>query len=475
LTPIPQERDSGAEYRAMGRTRVLADGERADGPQRPATEKVVSVLGDFELVKKLGEGAMGEVWKAHQISFDRYVALKVLFPHVAKNVKLVERLRREGLVLGKLEHPNIVEAYAMDKAEGRHYVAMEYVDGDNLQQWLARLGRFPVADAVAITLVCARALEYAHREGMIHRDIKPDNVLIDRRGTVKVADLGMVKTAGEDMELTQTGHAVGTPWYMPLEQARMAKEADGRCDIYALGCMLYCLLTGNPPFNGPTIVEVIEAKEIGTFPPARSVNPEVPERLDLIIAKMTAKMPRYRYQNCTELIKDLEGLGLASSKLGFLENKAAAPAAPSPALPKPAASADPASEDWYVRVTLGSGEVGVRKLTFGQLRKMIEEGTVDPAAQASRRPKEGFRSLATFKEFQGTAFVKQSKKAADQQTAKYRSLYKKIEEKERLRDEEEKRHDSSPAYFDLLWKPGIAVAAVGAVVLFFYIVYQLFE
>ena len=118
-------------------------------------EKVVSILGDFELLRKLGEGAMGEVWKARQVSFERFVALKVLFPHVAKNKKLVQRLRREGLVLGAMEHPNIVEAYAIDEADGRHYVAMEYVDGDTLQQWLARLGRFPIADALAITLACA--------------------------------------------------------------------------------------------------------------------------------------------------------------------------------------------------------------------------------------------------------------------------------------------------------------------------------
>ncbi len=112
---------------------------------------------------------------------------------------------------------------------------------------------------------------------MVHRDIKPDNVLIDRTGVVKVADLGMVKTLDEDMALTQTGHAVGTPWYMPLEQAKNAKDTDGRCDIYALGCMLYCLLTGNPPFTGRTLVEVIQAKEVGTFAPARSSNPDVPE------------------------------------------------------------------------------------------------------------------------------------------------------------------------------------------------------
>ena len=198
----------------------------------------------------------------------------------------------------------------INECNGYHFVAMEFIDGDTLQKWLSRLDRFSVPDALAIILDCARALEYAHQEGIIHRDIKPDNVLIDRHGTVKVADFGMVKTHNEVLDsLTQTGHAVGTPWYMPLEQAKMAKDADGRCDIYALGCMLYCLLTGNPPFAGQTIVDVIQAKEVGTFPPARSVNPEVPERLDLIIAKMAAKLPGNRYQTCTELIKNLESLG----------------------------------------------------------------------------------------------------------------------------------------------------------------------
>ncbi|HWY87101.1 MAG TPA: serine/threonine-protein kinase, partial [Gemmataceae bacterium] len=220
FTPTPQDREiAEAEFYALGATRILGAEERA-GPESspddtdvqgrgPNTEKELSVLGDFELLNKLGEGAMGVVWKARQISFDRIVALKVLFPHVASNKKLVKRLEREGHVMFHLEHPNIISAYAVDEAEGQHYVAMEYVDGDTLQQWLYRLDRFSVADAVAITLACAHALEYAHKEGMVHRDIKPDNVLIARQGIVKVADLGMVKTVAEDMSLTQTGHAVG--------------------------------------------------------------------------------------------------------------------------------------------------------------------------------------------------------------------------------------------------------------------------
>ena len=132
----------------------------------------------------------------------------------------------------------------------------------------------------------------------------------------------------EEMSLTQTGHAVGTPWFMPLEQARNAKEIDGRSDIYALGCTLYAFLTGRPPFMGRTIVDVIQAKEVGTFTPARQANSDVPERLDLILAKMTAKHPKNRYQTCEEVIKDIESLGLASEALTFLIGEKPGPAIP---------------------------------------------------------------------------------------------------------------------------------------------------
>ena len=420
--------------------------------------KDLLTLGDFQLVRKLGEGAMGAVYKAVQGNRKRTVALKILFPHIANNPKLVQRLEREGLVMGKLDHPNIVQAFAIGEAEGCHYIAMEYVSGQSMQKWLLQLGSLSVPDAVRITLDCAKALAYAHAQNMVHRDIKPDNILMTKTGIVKVADLGMVKTHDEDMSLTQTGHAVGTPWYMPIEQARNSKEIDGRSDIYALGCTLYAFLTGHPPFMGRTIVDVIQAKEVGTFAPARQTSVNVPERLDLIIAKMTAKMPKNRYQTCEEVIKDLEGLNLASAKLTFMQQKpltseqsadtpmpgmtsilaAAAKSRADAELAEVAApSVDP--DVWYVQMKLPGGKVAARKYTTAQLKKMLAEGTLKITASISHSPDEGFRAVGTYKEFQGSSAAGSlSKKAADKNTARYRGIYKKIEEGERERAEKER-------------------------------------
>jgi serine/threonine-protein kinase len=465
---LAADSDAGESYAALGSTRVIPfqEGDTAEpagsGTDRPAPprkrkkRKKTNELGDFRLLQKLGEGAMGVVYRAHQVSMDRAVAVKVLFKHIAANPKLVERFYREARVTGSLDHPNIVQGYGVGEAQGWHYFAMEYIDGQSLQQWLTELGRLTVPDAVHIILRCARALQYAHAHGVIHRDVKPDNILITRQGVVKVADLGMVKRMDEDMALTQTGHAVGTPWYMPLEQARNAKETDGRCDIYALGCVFYALLTGEPPFAGKTIVEVIEAKERGTFPPARRGNLEVPEQLDLIIAKMAAKQPRYRYQDCTEVIRDLEKLKLASARLGFLQPRSPAETqvgspTPDETLPTPLPDRDDAgaADVWYTRYRTPAGQAVVRRLTTAQVLNLIDQEHFDPTTQASRSPKEGYRSLATYREFAAQVLGRVAKSGADQQTARYRSLYQKIEKQEREREEAEqqKKNASNTRYW----------------------------
>src|SRR5262249_46604308 len=158
----------------------------------------------------------------------------------------------------------------------------------------------------------------AHESGLIHRDVKPANVLLTSRGVVKVADLGLVKALQDDMGLTQSGVPAGTPMYMAPEQARHAKHADARSDIYPLGCMLYRLPTGRLPLEGDSEAELQEAKDKGRVPPARQINPEVPARLELILDKMMARRPEHRYQTCTEVIEELEGLDRANAALSFL-------------------------------------------------------------------------------------------------------------------------------------------------------------
>ena len=474
-TMTPEENDPAWEE--LGATRIVEDASESShsgtnlGSPAGFTEmspsrilgKNLNTLGDFQLLKKLGEGAMGAVYKAEQITFNnRIVALKVLFPHIANNPKLVKRLEREGQVMAQLDHPNIVQAYAFDEAEGCYFIAMEYVSGFNSQKWLTILERLSVADAIRIVIDCAEALEYAHAQNVVHRDIKPENILVTRAGHVKVADFGMVKDFDDkENSLTQTGHAVGTPWYMPLEQARDAKEIDGRSDIYALGCSLYAFLTGHPPFIGRTIVDVIKAKETGTFPPARQSNPDVPERLELILIKMTAKLPKYRYQNCAEVIKDLKSLNLASDKLSFIQQRPATPIRTEQpgsggetcvtAMPVTKVKADettpPIAYDpdlWYVQVKMSDGNLVARRYRTAQLQKLLAEGSILPTARASRSPTKGFRTLATYKEFHGVALSKSAQHVSDKSASQYRGIYEQVAEQDRLRDGNKRPSSLSP-------------------------------
>jgi serine/threonine-protein kinase len=289
----------------------------AASPSRPPVRKVTQ-LGDFRLLKELGKGGMGTVYKARQVSRPRLVALKVLFGHLAARPAFVQRFQREARLLARLDHPHIMRCYEVGEDKSWHYLAVELLEGGSLGSWLKRQGRFSVGDAFHVVLACARGLQYAHGQSLVHRDIKPDNILLTPRGVVKVADLGLAKATDDDLSLTQTGTAAGTPLYMAPEQARNAKYVDGRCDIYALGCMLYALLTGQPPFQGKGVVALLQAKEKGLFPPARQLNPEVPERVDVILVKMLARNPEQRYQSCVELIEDLELQGLAHPRLSFL-------------------------------------------------------------------------------------------------------------------------------------------------------------
>lgn len=472
--PLASAETERAGWDSLGVTRVIDPGTDSPdltpppGFRVPVNKPAVGgTLGEFELLEKLGEGAMGAVYRARQASFNRIVALKVLFGHIASQPRLVERLYREARAMAQLDHPNIVQAHGFGEVGGCHYVAMEFVDGKNLQIWLRRLSRLSVPDALAVALAIARGLEHAHARGVVHRDIKPENILISPAGEIKVADLGMVKTEDDDMALTMTGHAIGTPWYMPLEQAKNAKLTDARSDIYSLGCLLYCLLTGRPPFQGKTLVDVIQAKERGSFATARSQNADVPERLDLILVKMLAKSPAQRYQSCTEAIADLEKLGLAATRLSFLRP---APDVAQFDTPTPIVSKtviDNPSFDpnvWYVRIPTEAGKYSLRKLKTEELRTALKSGLLQRTVLASHYSKQGFRALSTYKEFaaRGTRIDEAS-------ANKYQELYREMEKVEDSRDRSADRipvpHSSARYYFETIWfvaKYPLLVAAVAA-------------
>jgi serine/threonine-protein kinase len=411
----------------------------------PASTQKLSALGDFKLIKKLGSGGMGDVYKGHQVSLDREAAIKVMAKHLASNQQFVERFYREARLMAKLDHPNIIRSYGVGQEHGFHYLAMEFVDGGSLQDIIKRDGKLSVGDATHVILACAHALAHAHELSVVHRDIKPDNVLLTRKGVVKVADLGLAKATEEDLALTQSGVGAGTPHYMAPEQAINAKYADARSDIYALGCMFFCLLTGRPPFTGESALELLKAKEAGEVPPVRRLNPDVPDRLDLVIGKMAARKPESRYQNCKDLIHDLEGLGLANPVLSFFAaaaSPAPRPAAPRAPKPAPAAAArpevtmppeDPEPSDlWYVTVLDEQRKPTLKRFTTERVKLLIKEKRVNAKTLACRRRGEETRQLITFKEFEPHLRAHKTKEVVDRKSGStFAKLYEEIEADER--------------------------------------------
>ncbi|MGC8740856.1 MAG: protein kinase domain-containing protein [Candidatus Sumerlaeaceae bacterium] len=293
-------------------------------------------LGGYEIKATLGRGGMGTVYLARQKSLDRDVALKVLPAEMAGNPEFLARFTREALAAAQLTHHNVVQVYDVGSENDTHFIAMEYVRGTNLGEMVRRDGRLNIDDAVGYVVQAARALKYAHDHGIIHRDIKPDNLLLNDLGVVKVADLGLAKfehpriesesgsSSSSDKQalskvaasdITLKAVAMGTPAYMAPEQARDAANVDARADQYALGCTLYYLVTGSPPFSGTTAYEIITKQLNEPVPPLETHVRGVPQTLKVIIQRMLAKSPEDRYADMGEVIRDLEAyLGIESDK-----------------------------------------------------------------------------------------------------------------------------------------------------------------
>jgi beta-lactam-binding protein with PASTA domain len=259
--------------------------------------------GRYRLERKLGSGGMADVWLAEDTELGRHVAIKILHERYANDEQFVERFRREATHAAGLSHQNIVSIYDRGSANGAYYIVMEYVEGRTLKELIVSRGPCPVPVAISYTRQILAALRYAHRNGIIHRDIKPHNVIVDREGRVQVADFGIARAGASQM--TEAGSIIGTAQYLSPEQARGAPVEESS-DLYSTGIVLYELLTGTVPFTGETPVE-IAMKHLSQPPqPPSELRHEIPDDLDLVVLRALAKEPADRYRSASAMDRDLE-------------------------------------------------------------------------------------------------------------------------------------------------------------------------
>jgi serine/threonine protein kinase len=347
-----------------------------------ASNLTEQMIGDYEIVEKIAEGGMGTVYKARHRTTGEVVALKMVAPHMATNPTYLQRFEKEYNAARALDHPNIVRALEHGVIDGRPYLVMEFVEGESLGQRLDRVGRIPEAEAVRIIIEAAQALHQAHQRGMIHRDVKPDNIMVTPDGRVKLADLGLVKELDGDLNLTRTGRGLGTPHFMAPEQFRNAKNANVRCDIYSLAATLYMMVTGQMPFAACPPLDAFMKKLNDDLPAPRKLVPGLSAQVDAAIRAAMSADPDKRPATCQEFIEDLNGTG--SRKL-------------------PQGTPAPTSPDawWYLKYTDEEGMLHTVKGTVSGIRRALKEGRLGDArnVEACSTKKGPFHSLGSLPQF----------------------------------------------------------------------------
>ncbi|MBI2899549.1 MAG: protein kinase [Planctomycetes bacterium] len=302
--PGPQGRVAGGDAPLGGAAPSQGQATRS----RPASSANLLKIPGYEFLNRIGQGAMGTVFKARQISMDRLVAIKILSPKYGKDRNFVERFVREARAVARLNHENVIAGIDVGESNGFHFFVMEYVDGEPLSHVLKREGRLDEKRCVRIGLQIARALEHAERNSLIHRDVKPENIMMTRDGVAKLCDLGLAKQTKQDgANLTQEGFSVGTPNYISPEQAR-GEDVDIRTDIYSLGASLYHVATGTPPFEGPNPMVIMTKHVTDAVQPPMLRCPSVSEGFNRLILKMMAKRRDERHANVAALIADLDAI-----------------------------------------------------------------------------------------------------------------------------------------------------------------------
>ena len=333
-TPAPASADSLADQRL------------------PAAEPARDVLGDldrlggFKLIERIGSGGMGDVYKAYDESLDRFVAIKVLPPELARHHDFVRRFRAEATAVAKLGHPNIVQIHTIGEDGGHHFFVMPFIRGESLAALIARQGRLSIDLTLAIAEQLLGGLDAAHNRGLIHRDIKPANILLDHDSRrALLADFGLVKTIADVSSRTATGVVMGTVDYISPEQAR-GKEIDARADLYSVGVLMYQMLAGRLPFEAETATAVIFKHAYERPPPLSEAAPDVPPRLGALVTRLLAKDPKHRHQSAREALAEIAAIQVQRTA----SNPREAPIAGRDEAITPKWETPPESQSWWERI-----------------------------------------------------------------------------------------------------------------------------
>lgn len=340
------------------------------------------ILGDYELLTKIGEGGVGIVYRGRRMSDDRTVAVKVLWPDMATNEVLLRRFEQEFQTAAKLQHPAWVQALDFCGELPSPFLVMEFVDGRSLGELLERQRRLLEEDAVRLATQVCEGLHFLHQHSMVHRDVKPDNVLVTNSGEAKLTDLGLVKAVMTDQQLTRTGRGLGTPHFMAPEQFRNAKQVDARADVYSVGATLYMLVTGKLPFAGLSPLDCWTRKVKGELPPARSLAPSLSPQIDRLIGRAMAADPDERPSSCEEFAQELRD------------------ACPMATTPKGEGAKEPTL---YLSYEDADGEPYCLKLQVEKVRTWVSTGRLSEASnlRASRTAGGTFEPLGQFPELRG--------------------------------------------------------------------------
>lgn len=287
-------------------TRILGQGDANCQIPPGSASTPQQIFGDYEILGEIARGGMGVVYKAKQFKLNRIVALKMILSGELATEEAVSRFYTEARAAATLDHPGIVPVHEIGMHDGKHYFAMGYVEGRSLAEQL-KIAPLSIREAVVLTSKIAQAVAYAHGRGVIHRDLKPANILMDARGEPRVSDFGLARNINQDIGMTRTGEVMGTPSYMPPEQALGEISKIGiRSDIYSLGAILYCLVTGRPPHQAATpletLLQVVEQDPLNV----RQLNREVEPELSAICMKCLQKDPTDRYESAERLVEDLQ-------------------------------------------------------------------------------------------------------------------------------------------------------------------------